>query len=63
MRKRFVREYDSLQVGRESHGKNHRLVGSGAAGASFVSAQVRGFPLRIRSDSIRRARVQLPGGS
>ena len=59
MRKRFVRECGSPQVGRKSYGKNRRLVGSGAAGASFVSAQVRGFSMRIRGDPIRCAGIQL----
>ena len=50
-------------IGRENHGKNRCLVGSGAAGATFVCVQIRGFSLRIGSDLVCCARIQLPGGS
>ena len=45
------------------HRKNRCLVVSGAVGASFVCVQIRGFSLRIGSDLVCCARIQLPGGS
>src|SRR6266436_5768280 len=63
MQKQFVRECSSFQDRKEIYGKNPHRGGSCAAGAVFVSAQIRGFSMRIRSDSVCCASGQLSSGA
>jgi len=48
---------------KEIYGKNRRRVGSCTARAGFVSAQIRGFSMRIRSDPVCCACGQLSSGA
>src|SRR6266481_8788471 len=63
MQKQFVRECSSFQDRKEIYGKNPHRGGSCAARAGFVSAQIRGFSMRIRSDPVCCASGQLSSGA